>query len=142
MSHIICSQTLSSLLSATLLRDMLQMRDSSIIWKVDHLATEKNITVIDIDTYTQEYLVAEYERRYGQISWFHDHTEAMHALRERMQDYVSNSFEAEPASFAALVDAILHNRLETVHRLLDRRQLAGNALQLLTSPFVKAGWAS
>lgn len=137
MQHIICSRTASSLLFAMLLREMLHMHDSSIIWKSDHLATEKN--TLDIDGYTHEYLLAEFERRYGQVRWFHDHTENMEALRQQLQAAIAEEGDAE--AYTSIARAILSNNLASLPGMLRKSVSPADTLRLLTSSFARAGWA-
>lgn len=141
MRHILCSRSLSSLLFANLLRDMLVMRDSSIIWKETTTSNGKITGVLDMDAYTHEHLLAEYERRYGRVTWFHDHTEAMEQLRTDLQEIIVTSQEAGAEYFSDLAEAILGNRLEEVKAYVTRRR-APSALQLLTSSFAKARMAA
>lgn len=138
MRHIICSRSLSSLVFATLLRNMLQMRDSLIIWKADHLATEK--PALDIDGYTHEYLLAEYERRYGQLSWFHGHTEEMAMLQQELQEVITTEDNID--RLLPLAELILQNNIKELAAVMEKRRITQNAVRLLTAPFVKAGWAA
>lgn len=114
MTSLLCARTPQSVLFAVLLRRMLQMHRSSIIWKDAHLAMEKS--AIDMETYTYETLAQEYERRYGPLRWFHDHTQERLALEEQLETYLTRT--GDLGTMIRCAEALLEDRWETIPTLL------------------------
>ena len=138
MTHITCSHTVSSLVFAHLLRAMLGLHDSVIIWKDRAPSNAKN--TLAIDTYTHEYLLSEFERRYGQVDWFHDHSSSFAEMKEMFQQLL-DSEQAEAEEYSEIITHILHNETSSLSRQLQKVKKSVSSFQLLTSPFAKAGWA-
>lgn len=139
MHSILCSRSLSSALFAEILRTMLVMRSSLIIEKGTSSSNEKTSGDIDIDLYTHEYLLAEFERRHHRLQWFHDHTEHMVTLRDALSTFIQE-WEGPMQDLSPVLEAIVHNDLDAVPAFI-KKHTKQRTLQLLTSPLVRAGWA-
>jgi len=108
---------------------MLHMEDSTIIWKGMYETKAKHS--IDIDSYTFESLATEFERRYGKIAWFQNHTENMEILRSAFAEYVAHTQNID--ALIPLAEAILQNQVDTVSSHLHKPKGVVQTLRLLTS---------
>lgn len=138
MTYITCSYTVSSVIFAHLLKMMLGLHDSVIIWKDLSPSNAKN--TVSIDSYTHEYLLVEYERRYGSVAWFHDHSEIFSEAKDLFQQ-VLDTHEGEAETYSEIVRNILENNTSKVAGQLSRLQRPLPTLKMLTTSLRQTGWA-
>lgn len=114
------------------------MHDSAIIWKDCAPSNVKNS--IAIDSYTHETLLTEFERRYGQVSWFHDHSSNLEEQKIQLQGLLDTS-DLAAKEYKESMEGILRDNIAPLVKLLSKRRKVSSSFNLLTSSFAKAGWA-
>ena len=108
MEHLLTAPRLNSCLASFIFTRLLRSERMTIV--LGSVSLESEVDHIVMEHYSTEGLVHEYERRYGKISWFHEHAASQGALEEEVAAFLRHvPYGQLPSEILDLLTRIVDN---------------------------------